>query len=131
MRISDWSSDVCSSDLAGYEKVKALDAQENGVVWLKPAPANNSWALAVRKDVAAENDLSTLEDFAAWVNGGGDVKLAASAEFVESPAALPAFQSPYGFELTQDQIVTLAGGDTSVTIQIGRASCRERVGQYV
>ncbi|WP_343714504.1 glycine betaine ABC transporter substrate-binding protein, partial [Inquilinus sp.] len=48
---------------------------------------------------------------------GGDVKLAASAEFVESPAALPSFQSVYGFKLKQDQIVTLAGGDTAATIR--------------
>src|SRR3546814_14324736 len=53
----------------GYEEVKALDAQENGVDWLKPAPANNSWALAVRTYVAAEHDSSPLEDFAAWGNG--------------------------------------------------------------
>jgi osmoprotectant transport system substrate-binding protein len=51
------------------------------------------------------------------VNGGGEVKLAASAEFVESPAALPSFQSTYGFKLKQDQIVTLAGGDTAATIR--------------
>ena len=40
------------------------------------------------------------------------MKLAGSAEFVESPAALPAFQSTYGFKLSADQIVVLAGGDT-------------------
>src|SRR3546814_4604913 len=124
MRISDWSSDVCSSDLAGYEKVKALDAQENGVVWLKPAPANNSWALEVRKDVAAENDLSTLEDFAAWVNGGGDVKLAASAAFVESPAALPAFQSTHGFELTQDQLVKIGRAPVGTPVTNATLLCR-------
>ena len=35
--------------------------------------------------------------------GGGKVKIAASAEFVESPAALPSFQQTYGFKLSQDQ----------------------------
>ncbi|WP_343714274.1 glycine betaine ABC transporter substrate-binding protein, partial [Inquilinus sp.] len=95
---------------AGYDKVKQLDAEKNKITWLTPAPANNTWALAVRQEVADSNKLKTLEDFAKWVNGGGDVKLAASAEFVESPAALPSFQSVYGFKLKQDQIVTLAGG---------------------
>ena len=48
---------------------------------------------------------------------GGRFKLAASAEFVERSDALPAFQAAYGFKLSQDQILTLAGGDTAVTIK--------------
>lgn len=102
---------------AGYDKVKQLDEAQNKIVWLTPAPANNTWALAVRQEVADANKLKTLEDFAKWVKDGGEVKLAASAEFVESPAALPSFQSVYGFKLNQDQIVTLAGGDTAATIR--------------
>lgn len=102
---------------AGYEKVKALDAEKNKIVWLKPAPANNTWAIAVRKDVAEPNKLKTLEDFARWVSGGGKVKIAASAEFVESPAALPSFESVYKFKLSPDQILVLAGGDTAVTLK--------------
>ena len=98
---------------AGYKKAKELDAKNN-VVWLAAAPANNTWAIAVRKDVADPNKLATVDDFAKWVNGGGKVKLAGSAEFVESPAALPAFQATYGFKLGPDQTVVLAGGDTSV-----------------
>jgi osmoprotectant transport system substrate-binding protein len=102
---------------AGYDKVKQLDGEKNKITWLAPSPANNTWALAVRQEVADSNKLKTLEDFTTWVNGGGDVKLAASAEFVESPAALPSFQSTYGFKLKQDQIITLAGGDTAATIR--------------
>jgi len=98
---------------AGYKKAKELDAKNN-VVWLAAAPANNTWAIAVRKDVADPNKLATVDNFAKWVNGGGKVKLAGSAEFVESPAALPAFQATYGFKLGPDQTVVLAGGDTSV-----------------
>jgi len=111
------SDPVWKNAQAGYDKVKQLDEAQNKIVWLTPSPANNTWALAVRQDVADGNKLKTLEDFAKWVSGGGAVKLAASAEFVESPAALPSFQSVYGFKLTQDQIVTLAGGDTSATIR--------------
>lgn len=101
----------------GYEKVKQLDFDANKIVWLTPAPADNTWVIAVRKDVADANKLVTLEDFAKWINGGGQFKIAASAEFVESPAALPAFQSAYGFKLGADQIVVLAGGDTTAFIK--------------
>nr|MBP8272623.1 ABC transporter substrate-binding protein [Sphaerotilus sp.] len=102
---------------AGYEKVKALDFQANKIVWLEPAPANNTWAIAIRKDVATANKLKTLDDMGRWIAGGGKFKLAASAEFIERPDALPAFQTAYGFKLKQDQLLTLAGGDTTVTIK--------------
>jgi osmoprotectant transport system substrate-binding protein len=102
---------------AGYEKVKALDFQANKIVWLEPAPANNTWAIAIRKDVATANKLKTLDDMGRWIAGGGKFKLAASAEFIERPDALPAFQGAYGFKLKQDQLLTLAGGDTTVTIK--------------
>jgi osmoprotectant transport system substrate-binding protein len=103
------------SGRTAYEKVKALDAAQNKLVWLQPAPANNTWAIAVRQDVATANGLSTMEDFSKWVQGGGKVKIAASAEFVESPAALPSYEKTYGFELKQDQVLVLAGGNTAAT----------------
>ena len=101
----------------GYAKVKSLDLAQNNIVWLDPAPANNTWAIAVRRDVATANRLQTLGDLSRWINAGGDFKLAASAEFIERPDALPAFEKTYGFKLKQDQLLTLAGGDTAVTIK--------------
>jgi osmoprotectant transport system substrate-binding protein len=101
----------------GYAEARKLDFDANKIVWLTPSPANNTWAIAVRKDVADANKLVTLTDFGKWVSGGGKAKLAASAEFVNSAAALPAFQSTYGFKLSPDQLVTLSGGDTAATIK--------------
>jgi osmoprotectant transport system substrate-binding protein len=100
---------------AGYEKVRTLDLAANKLVWLQPAPASNAWAIAIRGDLAAANQLVSLADLARWVKGGGPLKLAASAEFVESPGALPAFEAAYGFKLGRGQILALAGGDTSAT----------------
>ncbi|MEJ7669703.1 MAG: ABC transporter substrate-binding protein [Casimicrobiaceae bacterium] len=114
---SDEKNPAWKNAKAGYDKVKALDLEKNRIVWLEPAPANNTWAIAVRKDVAAANKLKSLEDFGKWVSRGGKLKLAASAEFVERSDALPAFQTAYGFKLAQDQILVLAGGDTAVTIK--------------
>jgi osmoprotectant transport system substrate-binding protein len=101
---------------AAYAEVARLDLEANNIVWLAPAPANNTWAIALRQDLAEPNDIVTFTDFGAYVAGGGAVKLAASAEFVSSPAALPRFQEVYGFTLAPDQLVTLSGGDTSATI---------------
>lgn len=100
----------------GYDEVKKLDYDANKIVWLSRAPANNTWAIAVRDDVAGPENLKTLTDFGKWVAGGGEVKLAASAEFVNSPAALPVFQTAYGFTLSPEQLITLSGGATSATI---------------
>ncbi|GHA64911.1 ABC transporter substrate-binding protein [Formosimonas limnophila] len=102
---------------AGYELVKNLDFEKNKIVWLQPAPANNTWAIAVRQDVATANQLKSLDDLSKWINGGGKFKLAASAEFMERPDALPSFEKTYGFKLKQDNTLVLAGGDTTVFIK--------------
>ena len=111
-------SDPAFRDAAkAYALAASLDRAANRLVWLAPAPADNHWAIGVRADLARRNGLRTLADFARWVRGGGDVLLAGSAEFVESDAALPAFQSAYDFSLRGDQLLVLAGGDTSATIK--------------
>jgi osmoprotectant transport system substrate-binding protein len=114
---ADEANPVWKDAKAGYERVKTLDFEKNKIVWLEPAPANNTWAIAVRKDVASANKLKTLDDLGKWISGGGQFKLAASAEFVERPDALPAFQKAYGFSLKPAQLLTLAGGDTAATIR--------------
>lgn len=101
---------------AGYERVAELDLAENDIIWLAPAPANNTWGIAVRAEIARENGLATLSDFGRYIAGGGDIILAASSEFVTSAAALPAFEEVYGFELSSDQLIQLSGGDTAATI---------------
>ena len=111
------SNPVWKNARAGYERVKALDMEKNKLVWLEPSPANNTWAIAIRKDVATANKLKTLDDMGKWINASGQFKLAASAEFVERSDAMPAFQAAYGFKLKPDQVLTLAGGDTAVTIR--------------
>ena len=101
----------------GYDAAKKLDYDANKIVWLSPAPANNTWAIGLLGSVADANKLASLSDFGKWVSGGGKVKLAGSSEFVNSAAALPAFQTAYAFTLKPDQLLVLSGGDTSATIK--------------
>lgn len=100
-----------------YNQAARLDREAHSIVWLKPAEANNTWAMSVRKDLAQENSLNTLEDLAQYINEGGAFKFAASAEFVESASALPAFQEAYGFRLESDQLLILSGGNTAATLR--------------
>ena len=114
---SDEKNPAWKNAAAGYALVKKLDAAKNNIVWLAPAPANNTWAIALRRDVAEKNGVKSLADLAKWLSGGGKFKLAASAEFIERSDALPAFQNAYGFKLNNAQLLTLAGGDTTATVK--------------
>ena len=87
----------------GKTKVSSLDLEQNHLVWLTPAPANNTWVIAARRDLTAGNELKTMSDFAGYLAEGGRIRLAASAEFVESPSALPSFEATYGFRLAGAQ----------------------------
>jgi osmoprotectant transport system substrate-binding protein len=101
----------------GYAEIAELDRAKNHLIWLSPAPANNTWVIAVRRDLAARASLATMTDFARYVKSGGHIYLAASAEFVESPSALPAFEATYGFHLGDRQLLTLSGGNTAATLR--------------
>lgn len=97
----------------GYETIRRLDAMR-GLIWLKPAPADNTWLIALRGSFARAQGFASMEDFARAVRADL-ITLAASTEFVESPAALPSFEAAYGFSMPTSRIISLPGGDTAVT----------------
>jgi osmoprotectant transport system substrate-binding protein len=105
----------------GYELGARLDYAANHIVWLTPARVSNSWALALRRDLAEREHLRTMSDFGRWVAGGGKVVLACSAEFANA-GTLRALERTYGFTLRSDELIVLAGGETSATI--GAAAAR-------
>jgi osmoprotectant transport system substrate-binding protein len=105
----------------GYELGARLDYEANHIVWLTPARVSNSWALAIRRDLAEREQLRTMSDFGRWVAGGGKVVLACSAEFANA-GTLRALERTYGFMLRSDELIVLAGGETSATI--GAAAAR-------
>ena len=108
---------VWKNAAAGYQAVQQLDRAANNLVWLAPAPANNTWVIAIRDDLPGFPARNCLDDLASYLAKGGRFKLAASAEFVESPAALPAFEATYGFQLRSEQLLTLSGGNTAATLR--------------
>jgi osmoprotectant transport system substrate-binding protein len=106
--------------MKGYELGARLDYAANRIVWLTPARASNAWALAVRRDVALAQHLETMSDFGRWVAAGGRVVLACSAEFANA-GTLRSLERAYGFTLRSDQLIVLAGGETSATIRAAAA----------
>src|SRR3984893_17541580 len=101
----------------GKTKASSLDFERNHLVWLAAAPANNTWVIAARRDLTSGSELKTMSDLARYLARGGRIRLAASAEFVESPSALPSFEATYGFRLAGGQLLTLSSGNTAATLR--------------
>lgn len=113
----DKDAEVWKDPEKSFERVSSLDLEKNGIIWLQPAPANNTWAIAIRKDLSLDKGISTLEDLAAYINSGGKFRIACSEEFATRPDALPAFETAYGFKLGKENLLILSGGNTAQTEQ--------------
>jgi len=111
------SSPVWSDPVKGYERVKALDLQQNKIVWLTPAPANNTEAIAVKKTFATANNLVTLADLAAYIKAGGAFKIIGNQVWFDRDLGLKGIQKAYGFTLTKANLIGLSNGDTAQFIK--------------
>ncbi len=103
---------------AAYSVVSSLDAAINDVIWLQPAPMNNTFALAMLADFANENSIADAQDLADYINAGNTLRLATSDEFAQRPDGFPAFETLYDFELGADNLVVLAAGTPAQTSQL-------------
>lgn len=116
----DWTNipdDAYNDRDLGYALVSSYDAALNDLVWLEPTPANNTYAFAVTSDFAESNDVYSAMDFADYVNSGGEVYMATGDEFAQRPDGIAAFEETYGFDLTDDQLLIIAGGTPAQTEQ--------------
>ncbi|WP_243392404.1 MULTISPECIES: glycine betaine ABC transporter substrate-binding protein [unclassified Mesotoga] len=97
--------------LALYEAVKAEDL-ENGIVWLDMADFNNTYALAVRRDFAAEHGLQTLEDLAELTHDDPDLLFGIVYEFLERDDGFWPMSETYEFSVEKRQVKTMEIGLT-------------------
>lgn len=98
-----------------YALTSAYDAAINDLIWLRPFPANNTYALAVKTSFAEENGIFSAQDLADYANDGGEVMLSTGDEFAQRPDGLAAFEETYGFDLTDDQMTVIAGATPAQT----------------
>jgi osmoprotectant transport system substrate-binding protein len=100
-----------------YDSVAEQDRQRNGVAWLEPAPADNTYALAVREEVSDEDSDGYDEELAA-VTGISDLErliqespekatICVGPEFSERADGLPGLEEHYGFEFSQANVFVL------------------------
>lgn len=96
-----------------YAAIKQLDRDLNSLMWLTPAPANNSEFIATTRVFADKESITTMADFAAYVNRGGEVKLIAAQSWIDNPLGLQGYEEAYGFTLANNQLIALSTGNTA------------------
>jgi osmoprotectant transport system substrate-binding protein len=104
---------IASDAYASYATVSALDAAYNDLIWLLPAPANNTYTIAATRAFAEENNLVTFEDLAAYVNAGNEIRMISNEEFTTREDGLVTFEETYGFEIARENIESLPGAVTA------------------
>src|SRR3546814_13128770 len=97
MRISDWSSDVCSSDLAERSEERFVEAIRRDLGWLGLVPDGEERQSA--RFALYETRFEALR---------------------ASGRVYPAYETAQELDLKR-----------KIQLEIGRASCRERLWQYV
>ncbi len=90
-----------------YKKVKELDGKK-GIVWLNPSNANNTYALAVRKD--DNKGLVKLSDLAAKYESGEALKLGVNAEWPKRADGLIGLQKAYEFKAGRANLAPMQSG---------------------
>src|SRR3546814_5134855 len=120
MRISDWSSDVCSSDLPC---ARPMDPTPN------PSPEGEGLIVTSATELSLYQMVQQqrrfrLFDALAWI-ALASLILVTAAHLVTKPPAMPAYADVRAAWKPSEAWLYDRDG------QIGRASCRERVCQYV
>ena len=102
---------------AGYARAAALDLAANSLVWLDPAPADNSWVIAVPNALAREKTCARSMISPRWRARTAPSSWRPRPNSSKAPPDLPAFEAAYGFRLTARQLLVLSGGETTATMK--------------
>lgn len=109
---------------AVYNAVKDGYKQQFNLVWLDPAPMNNTQALAMKKDVAAAKGIKTISDMAAQAS---ELTMIGPPEFEQREDGLPGISKAYGNFKLKDYIAVdpglryegLVNGQADVVVAFG------------
>lgn len=105
-----------------YEAVVKEDWEKNRVVWASPAPANNTYALAVREDKAKEWNLRTLSDLATFAKTHpADATFCLESEFASRNDGWPGMTKAYGMSVPPSSVKTVDTGVVYTETKKGQA----------
>jgi osmoprotectant transport system substrate-binding protein len=94
-----------------FEAVRDADLEQNGIVWLDPAPLNNTYAFAIRREKAEELGVETLSDVAALVESNpAEATFCIESEFSTRDDGWPGLQEAYGMQVPEDNVALLDTG---------------------
>lgn len=108
MFIKDVDPKLYQTDLeTAFKTTKDADAK-NGLVWMCYSPYNNSDGICVKREWAEKNNIKDFNDFAKYINNGGEMKIAIATEnsyVATAPTCIPGWEKTYGFKLKEDQVI--------------------------
>jgi osmoprotectant transport system substrate-binding protein len=90
-----------------YDRVKSEYESQFGLTWLERSPANNTQALAVKRDFSEENGITTISQLA---DVAGDYVISAPADFPEREDGLLGLQRVYGAGFESIEVLPVAPG---------------------
>lgn len=118
--------EVVHDATALYEAVRDEDLEKNDIVWLDPAPLNNTYAMAVRR-ADEETFGDTLSGLAEYNNAHpGEVTFGIAQEFYERPDGFFKMAQVYGMDVPKKQVRLMDLGLTFEAIgkkQVDVAMC--------
>jgi osmoprotectant transport system substrate-binding protein len=93
-----------------YDAVKEAEAA-NGVALLDAAPANNTYAFAVRSEAAADLGVETISDFKTLIaDRPQDATLCVGEEFTSRDDGLPGVEKTYGIKFPESGVTKVDEG---------------------
>ncbi len=96
---------------AQYRAVARRDERENGISWLRFAPFNNSYGIAVRREAAGPLGVRSLSDLARLARERpADASFCVAEEFLSRDDGLPALEQTYRFRFPRELLLKLDEG---------------------
>jgi osmoprotectant transport system substrate-binding protein len=95
-----------------YEAVRHRDAEENDLVWLEPAPFNNTYGIAYRTEAASQlGNPETISDLGELASTQPQAAtLCVENRFSTRDDGLPGLEKTYGFEIRDKNVTVLDTG---------------------
>src|SRR5215208_2837099 len=94
-----------------YEAVAKEDLKKNNIEWLPPAPANNTYTLAVRSEAYDKLGVKTLSDLGPLIKKNPEeATICVGSEFATRDDGLPGMEKAYGYKFPSDNIIKIDEG---------------------
>jgi len=119
-----------------YELIRDWDLENNNLVWLDYAPANNTFVIFTSPELAEEHGWTKISEIASYISAGNSLKLATAAEWTERADGLPNFEAHYEFEFPRSDLVIVELGLAYQAVATGQAdigngdATEGRIAQY-